>query len=292
MRLPQNGISTPFQIGVRPLDVADWIDVDDQLPAYLDEKARLVAAHPTETFAAEPGTEEAQAEVRDLLSAYLPERFPDLYRRDGKSMLVAGQRIDLTAEPSLRTAALMVQEDLVLMRKGADGWRLAAASLSFPSSWKLADKFGKPMHAVHAPVPGFAAGTRNAGMIERMFDHLRPEMPVLRWNWSLFSDLALYHPEPSHPIGPRFGATGEKAVLRIERQTLRRLPQSGDILFTIRIYVDSLSALERHSDGASVAGAMIAQLSALTEEQAAYKGLAADRAILIDRLKTIANRPA
>ena len=292
MRLPQNGISTPFQIGVRPLDVADWIDVDDQLNAYLDEKARLVAAHPTETFAAEPGTEEAQAEVRDLLAAYLPERFPDLYRRDGRTMQIAGRRIDLTAEPSLRTAALMVQEDLVLMRKGENGWRLAAASLSFPSSWKLADKFGKPMHAVHAPVPGFAEGTRNAGMIERMFDHLRPEMPVLRWNWSLFSDLALYHPEPSHPIGPRFGATGEKAVLRIERQTLRRLPRSGDILFTIRIYVDSLSALERHSDGASVAGAMIAQLSALTEEQAAYKGLAADRAILIDRLKTIANRPA
>jgi hypothetical protein len=292
MRLPQNGISTPFQIGVRPLDVADWIDVDDQLDAYLSAKARLVAAHPSETFAAEPGTEDAQAEVRDLLVAYLPERFPDVYRRDGTAMLVAGRRIDLLAEPPLRTAALMVQEDLVLMRKGIDGWRLAAASLSFPSSWKLADKFGKPMHAVHAPVPGFTEGTRNAGMIERMFDHLRPEMPVLRWNWSLFSDLALYHPEPSHPIGPRFGATGEKAVLRIERQTLRRLPQSGDILFTIRIYVDSLSALERHSDGASVAGAMIAQLSALTEEQAAYKGLAADRAILIDRLKTIANRPA
>ena len=26
-------------------------------------------------------------------------------------------------------------------------WRLAAASLSFPSSWRLAEKFGRPMHA-------------------------------------------------------------------------------------------------------------------------------------------------
>ena len=154
-----------------------------------------------------------------------------------------------------------------------------------------------PLPRAHAPIQGietvgiflpFKAG----GLVNPALAgfHLRPEMPVLRWNWSLFSDLALYHPEPSHPTGPRFGAAGEKAVLRIERQTLRRLPQSGDILFTIRIYVDPLAALERHSDGASIAQAMIDRLAALSPEQAAYKGLAADRAILIGALESIAAR--
>jgi hypothetical protein len=44
----------------------------------------------------------------------------------------------------LKAAALLVQEDLILMRKGEDGWRLAAGSLCFPSSWTLTEKFGRP----------------------------------------------------------------------------------------------------------------------------------------------------
>ncbi len=288
MRLPTNGISTPFQIGLKPLDMTEWIDVDDQLPAYLAEKARVTTLHAAETFAAEPGTENAQAEVLALLAEHLPNRFPQTHRRLPDAIVVAGQTVALSDAPALLTAARLVQEDLVLMRRGEAGWRLAAASLCFPSSWRLADKFGRPMHEVHGPVPGFNQGTRNAGMIERMFDHLRPEMPVIRWNWSLFGDAALYHPESSHVVGPRFGASAEHAHLRIERQTLRRLPASGDILFTIRIYIDPIAALERHSDGVAIAQAMIAQLAAMDDEQAAYKGLLADRALLISRLSAIA----
>ena len=41
------------------------------------------------------------------------------------------------------------------MRRGEDGWRLAAGSLCFPSSWSLDEKFGRPLQEIHAPVPGF-----------------------------------------------------------------------------------------------------------------------------------------
>lgn len=291
MHAPIAGISTPFQIGLRPLDVAEWIDVDGELAAYLAEKRRVATLHSAETFAAEPGTEAAQGEVLSLLVEHLPQRFPAIYGRVGETMRIGAEGlVRLDAAPALLTAAMLVQEDLVLMRQGEGGWRLAAASLSFPSSWRLGDKFGRPMHEVHGPVPGFNAGTRNAGMIERMFDNMRPEMPAIRWNWSLFSDPELFHPQSAHPPGPRFGARAESAFLRVERQTLRKLPASGDILFTIRIYVDPLAALERHSDGIGIAQAMIGQLRDMSEEQADYKGLAADRALLIARLGEIAAR--
>mgnify|MGYP000846223527 CR=1 FL=1 len=47
--------------------------------------------------------------------------------------------------------------------EGEGGWRLAAGSLCFPSSWSLVEKFGKPLQDIHAPVPGFGPGTRSAG---------------------------------------------------------------------------------------------------------------------------------
>ena len=60
----------------------------------------------------------------------------------------------------------------MLMRRGEDGWRLAAASLCFPSSWSLEEKFGRPLQDIHTPVPGFGRGTRTADIIHRIFDNL------------------------------------------------------------------------------------------------------------------------
>ena len=291
---PYDGSSKLFQIGLKPLEIAAWIDVDHRLPAYLDEKARVHAAHPGEVFAAEPGTEAAQAEVLHLLATHLAARFPAIYRRAGGRVEIvpAGRRVDLDdpARPPLAIAAALVQEDLAIMRRGETGWRLAAASLSFPSSWALREKFGRPMHEIHGPVPGFGAATRNAQLIERMFDHLRPEMPVIRWNWSLYGDDRLFHPESTDPAGRRFGA-GERAgtvFLRVERQTLRKLPASGDILFTIRIYIDPLEALDKAPEAPRIAAALIAQLEALDAAQLDYKGLTQERDRLIRRLAELA----
>ena len=288
---PYDGSSRLFQIGLKPLSLADWIDVDERLPAYLREKDRLFRDRPTEVFAAEPGTDGAQREVLALLADHLPVRLPQIYRRDGDAERIAPDTVvSLADDPPLLTAARLVQDDLVLMRRGESGWRLAAASLSFPSSWSLAEKFGRPIHEVHAPVPGFGDGTRNAELIARMFDNLRPETPVIRWNWSLYGDDRLFHPDVVGPQERRFGAgaQAEHVVLRSERQTLRRLPLSGDIVFTIKIAVDPLAALERHSRGPQIVAALIAQLEALTDQQLAYKGMTAERERVIARLRQLA----
>lgn len=292
MHTPYDGSAKLFQIGLKPLDPAEWIDVDDRLPAYLDEKERLASTHPAEVFAAEPGTETAQAEVLAMLAEHLPARFPDIYRRVGDAIEIvpASRRVQLNAPTlPLQIAASLVQEDLVILQKGEAGWCVGAASLCFPSSWSLADKIGRPMHEVHGPVPAFGAGTRNAELIERMFDHLRPEMPVIRWNWSLYGDDRLFHPETADPARPRFGdaVRAENVFLRVERQTLRKLPQSRAILFTIRIYVDPLAALEKQPAAASIAAALIAQLNELNTEQLDYKGLTLERNRLVARLAEI-----
>ncbi len=286
---PYDGSSKLFTIGVKPLDPADWIDVDDKLLAYLDEKDRLTERTFDKIFVAEPGTEAAQAEVLTLLADYLPERFPDIYQRIGPQIDIvpAFRRVRLdTPYPPLLVAGGLVQEDLVLMRRDDTGWRLAAAHLCFPSSWRLHEKFGKALQEIHTPVPDFGRDTRNATIIERMFDNLRLEQPVLRWNWSLHADDTLHHP---HSAGQwRFGDEKiDSLYFRLERQTLRKLPASGDILFTIRIYLDPLEAMERQPNAGELARALIGQLHAYTPQQLDYKGLTLERDRLITRLEAI-----
>jgi hypothetical protein len=121
-----------------------------------------------------------------------------------------------------------------------------------------------------------------------MFDNLRPETGMIRWNWSLYGDDTMHYPHDSPPSRFGGGATAEHVFLRVERQTLRKLPVSGDIVFTIRIGVDPLAALEAASDSASIAAAIISQLQALSPEQLDYKGMTDERDGLIARLTDIA----
>jgi len=286
--LPSNGLPQLFRIGVKPLGDDQWIDVDDKLALYLDEKDRLAKERFDDIFVAEPGTEAAQAEVLARLVDNLEEKFPESYRRNGPvlDILSTKRRIALEDQtsPPLWIAASLVQEDLVLLRKGESGWRLAAAALCFPSSWRLAEKFGRTIHEIHAPVPGFGAQTRNATIIGRMFDNLRPETPMIRWNWSLYGDDELFHPNESDAYRFGKGARAENVFVRAERQVLTRLRTSGDILFTIRIYIDPLDALEKQPEAVQIAQDLIDQLHELDDAQLAYKGLTEEKAQLLVRL--------
>lgn len=295
---PYDGSGPLFSIGLKPMQLESWIEIDQLFGPYLDEKARLNSAIADKVFVEEPGTETAQAEVLSLLTEHLLQRFPDLYRRDGDVMhLASGHTVDLTAQPSLKPAANLVQEDLVLMRRGENGWRLAAASLCFPSSWSLMEKFRKPLQEIHVPVPQFGPGTRNATVIERIFDKLAVELPVERMNWSLQTNAELYHPLSAIEVDARasgrptrFGGGNLVAstFMRVERQTLRKLPVSGDILFTIRIFLDPMEKLAQHPERAAIATAFAKQLRVLDEAQLDYKGFTADRDELIAVLDDMA----
>lgn len=283
----------PFSIGLAPLDLAAWIEPDDRLLADLAEKDRLFAERRGIVFAAEPDTVVAQREVLDLLVAHLTERFPLTWRvePDGKVAIAGHRRVDPAADADapLLAAARLVQEDLVLMRRGENGWRLVAAALCFPSAWSLTEKFGASLDGLHGNVPGYAGamGTRMA----RIFDSLRTEQPVWRLNWSIYPDDRLHHPESKEQPRAWFGGADDFAAasfVRVERQTLRRLPASGDILFTIRIHLDPMLAFRSHPDGARMARGLRDRLLALDAAQLAYKGLAAHRDRLAEALERLA----
>lgn len=302
--LDRPSFSALFAIGLKPIgDVAAWLAPDARLGVCLDQKDRLIATRRDGVFAARADTLEAQGEVLAWLGAHLPTAFADTYALLGQSIAIAGVEAPVSIaphtdpsmdrhEPPLLRASRLVADDLVLMRKHDDGWRLVAASLCFPSYWRLHEKFDRPLAAIHAPVPGFGDGSRNAMLIERMFDNLRPGMIVSRSNLSFHDNPDLHRPDPhcSHLFDSDIGPTAlARIFLRSEDQTLAKLPNSGDVLFTIRVATDPIAQIESRPDlAADVAG----RLRALNIDQCHYKGLAAGRAQLVDWLDVLGNQRA
>jgi hypothetical protein len=283
-----------FAIGLAPIDVADWIEPDDHLAEQLAAKEAIFSGEGEAAFAALAGCEAGQAEVLELLAAHLPARFPELYRREAGALRVLpnDRLVALDGAPPLLTASRLVQEDLLLMRRADADWRLVAGSLCFPSSWRLGDKLGRPLEGIHAPAPGL--GGRTAAMIARIFDNLKADQPVERFNWSIYGDGELRHAEAMQDPLIRFPpdeAVLDRAHVRVERQTLRRLPRSGDILFTVRVHIDPLAALSSDARGRALARALRDALAGLSAAQLAYKGLFEARGRLLAALVAIADSP-
>jgi dimethylamine monooxygenase subunit A len=219
-----------FRIGLRPLDLADWILPGPDAAAQFANKRQLYRERPGDVIGALQGSEAAQEETLHLIEAHAG-------RPDGGSS---------TGLPPIARAGLLVQEDLCLLQSEGGPYCLTAASLCAPSVWRLSEKLGLPLTGIHAPVPGYAEilGAR----VDRIFANLKPDMPVWRLNWSLMTEETLFLPSahdrsPGRLTGLTAETAGERLFLRVERQTLRRLPETGAILFTIRTFIDPLACL-------------------------------------------------
>ena len=119
---------------------------------------------------------------------------PEVRRPDG--VTVAIDRAD-----PLGTLGHLVQEDLCLMEKRNEAHVLTAAVLCFPASWRLAEKIGRPLEAIHAPVPEY--DPKLARRVQRLFDGVQPGRPLWRVNALRYADPALHQPRARVPRARR-----------------------------------------------------------------------------------------
>jgi len=260
-------------MGLTRIGDAEWLLPDEHRPMELAQRRALLDDRHGEVFGALEGLEPAGREVLDLVVAWEEEHRPDL----------AGLPIDEHLHP-LEAAGRRVQEDLVLMVAHPDGYHLDAAVLCFPSHWRLVDKLGGSALAIHGPVPRYREEL--ADKVDRFLDRLRPDVVVARRNWSVHDDDALHAPDA--PLAPRPVTVHEVPTslwLRSERQTLRRLPETGAVLFTIRVQQAPFAAFADHPRAAErLANRLVAQPSELTE----MNGLAPHHASVVAWLGSIA----
>ena len=267
--LPFDGRPFKQRIGIRPLDLTLWIEPDDQFDAQMKLKAALLSERHPDVFLALPYALDAAAEVDALIGVHMQTYFRHL------ALSVPG---DLHP---LDRAGRRVQEDLCVMVPHNGELVLGAASLCFPGRWRLADKIGLPMLAIHQPVARYEAdiGKPTDDLLER----LTVERPVWRLNWSLVDDPTLFQ-QGGHGLAPSPIAPAD-LHLRVERQTLRRLPRTGAILFTIRTYVQRLpDAVATAFDRAVLADA----LAAMPDDVRAYKSLSGVADTTIQWLRSMA----
>lgn len=252
-----------------------WIEQDADLEADLREKRRLLSELRDRVFVELPASRPAQAEARERVAGALVALDPTRYRRAGDcfELPFLGESHDFAADaPPLEMASRWLQEDLCIMEGEGANWRLTAGSVCFPTRWDLVPRLGMPMTEIHENVPRYEE--RLSHSADRFFDGMRDGRVFRRANWSLVDDLALYQPGGKGRTAPdpSLDATnaGEKVWLRVEHQTLQRLPETGAILFTIRIHRSPLARVGAVREAAT---SLLGSLRTMEPAMRRYKSL-------------------
>lgn len=235
-----------LSLRLKPLALDKWIEIDEDFASQLRFKAELLSDRHAEVFAALPESIAVQQEVLDLLIDHLLMFYPQHYQQQAGNLrnTATGEVWHLAdfAKKPLELAGRLVQEDwCVLLPQGGESV-LVAGSVCFPSRWRLSEKLGRSLLGIHAPVPGYAE--KLAHPVEGVFDRLRADYPSVRFNWSIVDTpelcLLTTHGEAKVDSTIAIETAGDRLWLRVERQTLRRLPKSGGVLFGIRTSIEPL----------------------------------------------------
>ncbi len=230
-RLPEAPLPTERMPGIMPVPPAEWLLVDDAYAAQMAERTRLIARHPDRVHRLTPQAMPAAQELLRHVLDQLRDRTDfkvcatDVTRPDGV-------RVPLDSDAPLLTLGHLVQQDFCLLQQQGDVHLLTGAILCFPASWTLAEKIGRPLIAIHRPVPAYDGDV--ARRVQRLFDAIRPGQVLGRANALVYDDPTLF--QPCLEDAPRRPAqTG--GYLRSERQCLIRLPESGAVVFSIHTSV-------------------------------------------------------
>lgn len=286
--LPFGGGKFRLSMGLTSLHPHAWLEFDENFAADLARKRALLETRHDDAFLALPEAEPAGMELLRLLAIHLPRYHPALFRAEGDVLLNAatGEAWD-TAAPTLHpldVAGRLVMEDLCLIQSAGECHILVGASLCSPARWQLAEKLGKPLAAIHGPVPGYDDVL--ARPVEHFFAALKPDRLVCRFNWGIADD-----PVPFQPVAPPVSAgvtaenAGERLWLRVERQTLRRLPLTGAVVFAIRTIITRLDQAITPGQTARDLAAAIGDMPAATQR---YKHIAPFAPALLAWLEKIA----
>lgn len=279
--LPPETVHLPFEAGAYRMAMGlmaqkpdDLLEIDENYPVQLAERRHLLDTRHSDVFAALPGSEAACAEVLDRLTELLPRRYPDWFQRRGAWLdnRLTGEcwNLDDPGLHPLDLAGRLTQEDWCVLHLTDTAPVFVAANLCFPTRWKLQEKIGKPLLDVHGPVPLYAE--KLGTPVDRFLAQIKPGKLVQRLNWGLNDDPELFQPERRYRDLPDASFTpdnvGQRLFVRVERQTLSLLPQSGGVLFGIRVHV---YPLWRIAAQAEAAGRLAAAIRAIPYDLRRYK---------------------
>lgn len=217
---------------------------DAEYDRFIAEKAR--AASLQACFVEHAMTDALYELLRDFLATNYPGAFEGRVTSGGAPR----ERFD--------RLAMRIQEDVAVHRLDDETDWLACAHVCLPSGWLPEEKVGRPLAAIHDPVPGM-----NLDNSRKLVEAMVFAGPFERYVWNVvFEDRINGHPRIPKA---RFDPAAPKLWVKVERQVTVGFPEHRAAAFVLRQHLIPDPEIDRP--------ALVAALCEMTPAQRAYKGI-------------------
>ena len=273
-------------------------DVDEHYVSEMRDRALVLAQDPLRCQSL-PHMTLAGWDLLELIMVSKSEDYPDMFElhRDGNQWhwinkpLGIDHKFTFLDESTLPYGPMeyitrQAQGDFALLDQRDDNLWMDAGLVTTQADWSLDFDIGMNLFEWHAPVP-LAAEKGIFVRALKFLMNIQQGSPARRLNWTMtVNPLLDTSPENYHKWGVQKTTVtpeniGSKQHLRVELQTLFRLPRSNALVFPIRCYLCAFQDLMTVPKWGRRLHRVIRDLP---DELAEYKCFTSNRAMMIDYL--------
>jgi ferredoxin-NADP reductase len=252
----------PPQRNMRIVETKDQFRFNAEAKSIFEQKKKLISKYPKKVIGVLPGQEKAVAKAVQEQFAMILDDFPkhrsEFFRRDGDVLVnqLTNDRLSLRelskldASAALERLGQFVPDDLIFMKKFGKEYRMIGGNLAFPTHWSIDTFLGRTISEIHIALTGTPKDRAAfSEMINKVMDRTMTSTQIVcRNNWFLELDpryaLPNYQttrfPSPSNITKKNYR---KSVFLRTERQSLRGLPESKTVVFSIQPFVFPLGSV-------------------------------------------------
>ncbi|KAF9072984.1 hypothetical protein BDP27DRAFT_1360728 [Rhodocollybia butyracea] len=219
-----------------------WIELESTYRERVAQRKALHERHGKKIIDALPGSELACRELMEMVVQFICVRYPKQFQIDERTGIlynrILGTQSNIDLENPLMVINDNVPEDFLLtLPDPKTGLYTMVAGVCCSSiGWNVSTKIGKPLKDIHDVVPDYKEKMEFS--MDRFFSKMPCEKPIQRGSWGLEigQPLWLQYDDPHFALrslqDPNLKV--EDMFLRVDWQTLRKLPRSCSIVFNFK----------------------------------------------------------
>ncbi|KAJ8127212.1 hypothetical protein O1611_g6424 [Lasiodiplodia mahajangana] len=218
-----------------------WIELESTYKGRIAQRKELYAKHGSAVLQWLPGSELACKELMEIAIQFVCGRYPQYFSLSEDRLWlenkILGVRANIREKHPLLILLDHIPEDFAITLRDPDtGYYVFRAGIICSAlGWNVASKIGLKLHEIHQPIPDYH---KMQFSMDRFFSKMPTNKPIQRGSWGLEVDQPLYMPPgDSHEAYRDFqdkSLTRSRLHLRVDWQTLRRMPLSGGIVFNFK----------------------------------------------------------
>ncbi|KAL1603290.1 hypothetical protein SLS59_004386 [Nothophoma quercina] len=253
-----------------------WLELESTYKERIKQRLQLLTKHRDRVLQALPGSELACKELMEMVLQFLCARYPQYFSLNTTKTVfhngILKTDTDLEATPPLHVIFQNIPEDFaVMLRDEETGYYVFRAGIICSSlGWNVATKIGLHLHEIHAPIPDYKEKMQFS--MDRYFAKQPTDKPIQRGSWGLEIDQPLFMPPGDTHEDYRGHQMPDlelsRCHLRVDWQTLRRLPLSGAVVFNFKAL---FTPVEEFRDEPYVPGLLLKILNEGKKELMEYK---------------------